>query len=67
MAIRTCCDPDCTAEVSKPHILCIHHWGSLPGHVKRDIQIRLRARRDEPSAREFYRLFIVRKRSTSAA
>lgn len=55
MAKRMCCHPHCEREISKPHVLCLTHWGVLPERVQREMQVRIRSWRDDNAAREFYR------------
>lgn len=48
-----CCFPDCKNQIGSSHVVCVRHWASLPGDVRKDVQYRLRGwkNRDEAIGR----------------
>jgi hypothetical protein len=51
MANLKCAFPECTVDVTAPHIVCVHHWHTIPARVKDQIQARIRGWKDEAQAR----------------
>jgi hypothetical protein len=47
-----CCAPSCNVPVTRPHLMCISHWNSLPPNVRQEVQTRLKGWRSQDAALE---------------
>ena len=51
--LRGCLFPGCSAQVARPHLLCVSHYRQLPPRIQAGVQERIRGWKDTGAAVDF--------------